>query len=381
MVTSALEPREANRALRTWSWVHKWTSLICTAFLLLLCVTGLPLIFHEEIERAVHAKSFETVAADVSPPPIDTIVAKARAARPGEVVQLVFFDQDFPVVSVATARSADTPFDKAHVQPFDRRTGQPVPTPATETGFLHWMEEAHVRLFLGLPGTLFLGLMGLLFLASLVSGVVVYAPFMRKLAFGVVRKNRSPRLKWLDLHNFLGIVLTTWLLVVGATGVISTLDLPIAGLWQATELADMTAAYKDASPPARLVSLDQAIAKAEHASPGMKPYSIAFPGNAFSSPHHYAVFLAGDNDLTKYLLRPVLIDARTGELTAARDMPLLVQALFVSRPLHFGDYGGLPLKIIWALLDLAAIAVLISGLYLWAARARRKPPSALETDT
>lgn len=36
---------------QTWSWIHKWSSLVSTAFLLLLCITGLPLIFHEEIEH------------------------------------------------------------------------------------------------------------------------------------------------------------------------------------------------------------------------------------------------------------------------------------------------------------------------------------------
>ena len=37
------------RALRAWSWLHKWSSLVSTAFLLMLCLTGLPLIFHHEI--------------------------------------------------------------------------------------------------------------------------------------------------------------------------------------------------------------------------------------------------------------------------------------------------------------------------------------------
>ncbi len=58
----------------------------------------------------------------------------------------------------------------------------------------------------------------------------------------------------------------------------------------------------------------------------------------------------------------------------------------VSRPLHFGDYGGLPLKIIWALLDLITIIVLVSGIYLWAAKrksssARRKPLESHRTAT
>ena len=39
----------STRAIKVWSWLHKWTSLVCTAFMLLLCLTGLPLIFHHEI--------------------------------------------------------------------------------------------------------------------------------------------------------------------------------------------------------------------------------------------------------------------------------------------------------------------------------------------
>ncbi|MBF48898.1 MAG: peptidase, partial [Alcanivorax sp.] len=39
--------------IRAWSAVHKWTSLICTAFMLMLCLTGLPLIFHDEIDAAL----------------------------------------------------------------------------------------------------------------------------------------------------------------------------------------------------------------------------------------------------------------------------------------------------------------------------------------
>ena len=36
--------------IKAWVKVHKWTSLVCTAFLLMLCLTGLPLIFHDEID-------------------------------------------------------------------------------------------------------------------------------------------------------------------------------------------------------------------------------------------------------------------------------------------------------------------------------------------
>jgi uncharacterized iron-regulated membrane protein len=63
----------------------------------------------------------------------------------------------------------------------------------------------------------------------------------------------------------------------------------------------------------------------------------------------------------------VLTDAETGALTAVADLPWYLRALEVSRPLHFGDYGAMPLNIIWGLLDLITIVVLaatgfISGL-------------------
>jgi uncharacterized iron-regulated membrane protein len=78
--------------------------------------------------------------------------------------------------------------------------------------------------------------------------------------------------------------------------------------------------------------------------------------------------MRGNNPLTAKLLKPALIDAETGALTDSRDLPWYVATLLISQPLHFGDYGGMPLKIIWAVLDIITIVVLITGLYLWLRR-------------
>jgi uncharacterized iron-regulated membrane protein len=82
--------------------------------------------------------------------------------------------------------------------------------------------------------------------------------------------------------------------------------------------------------------------------------------------------LAGGDAILKpsvsRILKPVLIDAETGAFTTTRELPWYAQALFVSQPLHFGDYAGLPLKIVWALLDLVTIILLGSGVYLWVTR-------------
>ncbi|KPZ06621.1 hypothetical protein ALO94_200845 [Pseudomonas syringae pv. spinaceae] len=97
---------------------------------------------------------------------------------------------------------------------------------------------------------------------------------------------------------------------------------------------------------------------------------IAFPGTRFSSEHHYAVFLKGNTHLTAHLATPVLIDAQTLQVTAVVERPWYMDALGMSQPLHFGDYGGMPMKVLWAVLDVLTIIVLGSGVYLWWVRRR-----------
>jgi uncharacterized iron-regulated membrane protein len=83
------------------------------------------------------------------------------------------------------------------------------------------MLRLHAELCAGAPGKLFLGVTGMLFVAATVSGVVLYAPSMRKLDFWTVRRQRSPRLYWLDLHNLLGIVTVAWTQVQSTPGLTS----------------------------------------------------------------------------------------------------------------------------------------------------------------
>jgi uncharacterized iron-regulated membrane protein len=365
------------KAFKAWYLVHKWTSLICTAFLLLLCLTGLPLIFHHEIEHLTgEAVELRPLPAGTASVPLDQVIAAGRARFPGFVMKYVSWDLDEPGLGyVSMAPQADAPVDDYHYLTVDLRTAEILNehNPG-DLDFMDIMFRLHVDLFAGLPGKLFLGFMGLLFAAAIVTGIAVYGPLMRKLDFGTVRKQRSGRIKWLDLHNLLGIVTLTWALAVGLTGTINTAADLIMMYWQRDQLTDMVRPYLDRPPvvPAQYASLDAALATARKAAPGMAPRFIAYPGTPYTSAHHYAVFMHGDTPLTARLLKPVLVDAQTAAFTDSRDLPWYATTLLLSQPLHFGDYGGLPLKAIWALLDVITIIVLGSGLYLWLAR-RRSP--------
>ena len=60
-------------SIRGWYLVHKWTSLVSTLFLLMLCITGLPLIFYHEIDHAL--------GYSIDPPERPGVTTTARSTR------------------------------------------------------------------------------------------------------------------------------------------------------------------------------------------------------------------------------------------------------------------------------------------------------------
>jgi uncharacterized iron-regulated membrane protein len=360
------------RSVRIWSIVHRWTSLVSTAFLLLLCLTGFPLIFHHEIDEVLgYAPHPATPPAGAQRSTVDRIAAAALASDRGKVLQYLAWDKDEPgIVVTYTNHAADGKPDDAVVTAFDAYSAKPLGP--VGTGPMLVVLKLHTDLFMGQPGKLFLGGMGLLFLVAVVSGVVLYWPFTRRLEFGTLRQGKSNRIHWLDWHNLLGVITVVWALVVGGTGAINTWAEPMLDQWRASELASMVASSASGrAAPSLMASLDEIVDNATKAASDMEVAFIAFPGTPFSSSHHFAAFMRGDRPLTSRLLKPILLDAATAEVADTRELPFYLKALFISQPLHFGDYGGIPLKIIWALLDGFTIIVIGSGLYLYMVRRRR----------
>ena len=369
------------QTIRQWAWVHKWSSLVCTVFMLLLCLTGLPLIFTHEIHDWLGGHiAIPEIQHDGPMASMDTLLATAKSQNPGYVPLYMFREEDEPLQWFVTmAKTADATSGFKYVV-MDARNAQVLGEPPAEEGFMYVMFKLHTDLFAGLPGMLFLGFMGLLLVIAIISGVVLYAPFMRKLTFGDIRHQRGEKLKRLDVHNMVGIVTLSWFFVVGATGVINTWADLLVKYWQSDQMAQMIAPYKNLPPPTQLASLQQSMEVAQKTEPDMELGFIAFPGTSYTSQHHYGIFMRGDTPLTKRLFKPVLVDAQTATLTDSRPLPWYLVGLLVSQPLHFGDYGGMSLKWIWAVLDVLSIVVLWTGLKIWW-RKRHQVMPAIYADT
>jgi len=378
----------AARNLRRWYWIHKWSSLVCTAFLLVICISGLPLVFMEEINDAIlpAREAAPRQPGDVSAADIDQMIVTARSRFPGHAITYVSLDDDEPTAFIGLVPSfalAKRDPRLNHWIKFDTRTGAVIntseqferdvsaaPYASLLRATMNVMIGLHVDWFAKLPGQLFLSLMALLFVAAIISGMVLYGPFMKKLPFGTVRQGKSTRLRWLDLHNMLGIVAMAWTAIVGLTGAINEIARPLNDLWNGGDVRAAWAPWQGSDVPAQssMTSVQAAFDKARHALPGMEVSYLAFPNPDSGSAYHYLLWANGSVAVTRRLSTAIMIDAMTGEVTKVLEMPWYLRILELSRPLHFGDYGGLPLKILWALFDVITIAVLGSGIYLWFAR-------------
>ena len=87
-----------------------------------------------------------------------------------------------PVRSAVTTNSSEmasgTDESESTLILSDARTAEVLGAPNFDEGFMSVMYRLHVDLYAGLAGKLFLGFMGLLLMVAIVSGVVLYAPFL-----------------------------------------------------------------------------------------------------------------------------------------------------------------------------------------------------------
>ena len=114
-----------NKTIKAWAWLHKWSSLVCTAFMLLLCITGLPLIFHHEIGHLLGTEvEAREMPADTPRLSLDKVLAIARAEHPDRVVQYASQPEDSPDLWFVTMTPTPAPTDDFRSVAVDARTGE-----------------------------------------------------------------------------------------------------------------------------------------------------------------------------------------------------------------------------------------------------------------
>jgi uncharacterized iron-regulated membrane protein len=350
---------------------HAYGGLWLGAHFLLFLVTGFVLLFKPAAEFKV-AGAAATLNKSYS-----EILRESLARFPGERPLSLFPDEEVPrVLHLRLSPDGSGKFRGARKLDFDLRSGAEVKGALSETGFFSFVLRLHRELLLGSAGKILVGISGIILLLISLSGFLIYGRFRRGQAFDSVRFGSKPLLL-ADLHKWLGAAAGAWVLLVTFTGIFLAFNSLLIKLYQAQNLASLSQAYQGHAASADPALVDSVINNALAARPGSALDFLAFPGTEFSLPAHYLLLLKTPTSFGGEVHELAVVEAGTARVAEVRELPVYLKTLLLSEPLHFGDYGGLTLKILWGSFALVCFAMTIVGIWGWFAKRteRRRPLS------
>jgi len=340
--------------------LHRWAGLILSLNVLVFSLTGLILIFHDEIADALAPAVEQRPVRE--PMLLRDAIAVAKEKLPGADAVFVSRDLEHPQRVFIGLGQGSRKLEDTKAIKIDLTTGN-VDDQDFDDTFIGVVFHLHADLLAGPIGGLVVGAIGLALLLTLITGAVIYGPMMKRFVFGTLRRDKHRRNLFADLHKLVGVSTFGWLALVVATGILLSLGSILLQVYSQSELR--TLAKVEASQ--QLVDgtpiVDEAVSAAEKSSGGRRWTIAILPGSDLSSPRHFSILMSGAGGIQKRLLRIALVDALNPTSASYHDFPWYLQALLISEPLHFGDYGGLPLKLLWSLFTLSLIALSATGVY------------------
>ncbi|WP_413557629.1 PepSY-associated TM helix domain-containing protein [Bdellovibrio sp. HCB209] len=364
------------KAFRSFYKVHLYLGLFVAVHFILLSISGSILLFKEEVEGDAHAAVSDKFDAHAHyPMSYSQLMQNVLQKYPGER-PLAFFkdDENENVFNVRLGMNDTKMFRGARKLTYNALDGSEINVEASKSSFMDWMLHLHREFFLGSYGKIYVGLIGLLYVFVMITGFFIYGNFSKKTSFGEVRV-KSPRHWFSDMHRYIGVGVFGWGLLIGITGFFLGISSTLIKVYQYQELKEITQQYKDVHGDNNHLHnaevLDQVVRTAAMALPTSKVDYIAFPDTQFSPPNHFLVVMEGNTPQTERYTQLVVVDAATGTQGEVRELPWYMEITLASEPLHFGNYGGLFLKIVWLGFSIFSLLLPIFGLVLYYKRKRQ----------
>ncbi len=359
---------------------HLYGGLFVALHLVVLILTGSVLLFRGELETDRPLLTTQELTPWTGET-LDRILTDAITRFPGERPLAIFPDEsDNRLIQVRLGKENSKKFRGARKLLYSGKTALPIEAPQNDDGFFGTLLVLHRELFLGTYGKLYVGFVGLILVFVLLSGFFIYGNFMRGKSFGEIRDPRSTR-AYSDAHRFIGACAFAWLLLVSMTGVLLSFNGPLLKIYQAGELKSLSQEYANVSTQAALPKLATVVETAQRLKPHDRLTYIAFPDTEFSIPSHFLILMNGTTAFTSKLSELLVVDRETGTEAQARQLPIYLKLALISEPLHFGNYGGMVLKLVWLAFSLLSMALTASGVAAFILKKTRKPADPVHKST
>ncbi|WP_009964386.1 PepSY-associated TM helix domain-containing protein [Verrucomicrobium spinosum] len=342
--------------------LHSWMGLIAALGLIVIGLTGSILVFNEEIDRNMAPGEVIVSPTPEGRLPYDALLASVRKAVPGYVVtgwsvanSPTKADQ-FYVVQEGTSE-----WRSVRANPYTGEVrGTPTESSKTLTG---WLLELHYTLFADHAGLIIAGLFATLLFFLGVTGVWLYRGFWKTLF--LLRWGRSARIFFSDTHKMVGITTVVFNLILGFTGAWWNFSHILHHMLEEEHVEEDPPIHRTFEAPG--TSIDALIAKAEAKAADYIPGYISLPTTEKDDLVSYGK-LASYGPFRSNYGSVATFDAKSGELKDFTDVSqggAWAQILDSFTPLHYGTFGGLPVKILWCIGGLAPGILSITGFLMW----------------
>ncbi len=366
--------------IRIYKAVHTWTGIVTGLALFIAFYAGAITMFKEPLAHWI------------APPPqhraslaqTDLLIHQTLAVRPDAAKEFTLHLTDYGNVPARLtwqkSRDDNSPWSADFAPDGSLQIQQ-----LHRSGLPRFIDDIHRTA--GIPGggeigEKIMGIVSILYAVALVSGVIVLLPSLVKDLFAL-RLGANLKRMWLDAHNVVGIVSLPFHLIMALTAVIFGLhdliyelqdrwiyDGQLRPIIQASIPGSV---IKRDDRPAPMLAPEELLARVRQRAPDFEPFAMQYR-NADSQGAY--VRIAGHNP--RYLARGmgfVVLSPVSGDILSTDYLPghqgfwsASVSPFFA---LHFGSYGGEPVRWAYFFLGLAGAFLFYSGNLLWIETRRR----------
>ena len=246
--------------------IHGAIGIAIGLLLSIIGLTGSAIVFHQELDRRINP-SLMRVVPQAKLLSIDKIVAPVQAAYPGFPVESIRFPQTSDGSYQVTIKAKDGENLDTFVNPY---TAKVLGARKWERSVMGFLYNFHYKLALGQVGEVIVGVTGLLFLLIVITGTMLWTGW-RKLKSGFTVRTTAPLpLLSYDIHQVGGILSSTFLLILAATGA------TLSGLALLFAFNQPPQVAKVLPPAKQPVALSELLRKADAAMPDGKTTYIVF---------------------------------------------------------------------------------------------------------
>tara|TARA_Y100000768_G_scaffold388618_1_gene385645 strand:- start:1250 stop:2485 length:1236 start_codon:yes stop_codon:yes gene_type:complete len=326
--------------------IHRFLGLFLVLNFFILCSTGAILIWKEELSSKQNHSISEVT--------LDSLIEIERNVNsgldPNKERILAIIPKSSEEIQVRIGGLNQVVLRGSEKIYFNAKAER-ITQPRKEKSVIQFIFDLHANLLLGNLGKILLFLIGVFLIISLFTGQKLSQKYLK------VKNIKNSLILHRYIHSMVARKLLPWLSLVILTGIFLAANSILIGLF----IAEISS---NKNSQVEYSTIEQAVTswRSDETLKKLKPSFIAYPGTEFAPSNGLLTLFEGDEVSEKLI---VFNSSRKNDHYKILDLPWYLSAIILSEPLHFGNFGGYLLKIIWTCLALLAGYIPLSGLVIF----------------